>query len=739
MAELARGSVTDRPWGLTFGALGVRGLTGELAVDSDGKPYRVSFYQGAIIGAYSPLVADAAVRVALTGTLIPATQVADIRRRVGSAPDRDEIELLAELARLTPEQTMRLRRRLLAQRAARAASVERGTFVVDDQITLPYVEGTELDIRAVCYVATKTNFTEDRMADELERLGGWFKLKEAAVEDLPQFGFHDTERPILQMLVAGADLAAVEEANPNLGARTARAVTYALLSCGALEIRPSSRRLVRTSQHPVVPARTATPTGVPPMRSSSPTSGPVTRPSSPTSGPVTRPSSPTSGPAMRAAIPGQRSPSGSVPVTSGQRSPTGSVPVTSGQRSPTGGVPVTSRTSTGSVPVMSRTATGSLSGHTRPQAGTMPPGQRSPTGSVPGHPDQGSPTGSRPVPARTPRGNTKATATARTSTGNTQAPVTPRTSTGNTQAPVTSRTSTGDGVPRGIGSSASGGVAMKSPSAGISVNRTPSAGTAVPENKSGRAAVPRRAKRDTAATREIEQLLASKIPLLDGGGDHFQLLGLSQSASVEEIRQTYFLIARKLHPDRLASIGLVDEARNAQRLMAAVNAAFAVLNDNLKRAEYIAVLGRGGEAEVRRQDAAADELAMRVLRAEEVFRQGEMALRRDQLAQAVAAFQSAVELAPGESEYQALLAWAMFAAAPDKSAVAAATRGGLPKAAEASTKSPTAKFYLGRVERMLGKEKEALALFQEVLRIKPSHADAASEARVLEQRLKGKR
>ena len=43
------------------------------------------------------------------------------------------------------------------------------------------------------------------------------------------------------------------------------------------------------------------------------------------------------------------------------------------------------------------------------------------------------------------------------------------------------------------------------------------------------------------------------------------------------------------------------------------------------------------------------------------------------------------------------------------------------------------------IERMLGKEREALQHFQEVLRIKPSHGEAASEARVLEQRLKGKR
>jgi tetratricopeptide (TPR) repeat protein len=246
-------------------------------------------------------------------------------------------------------------------------------------------------------------------------------------------------------------------------------------------------------------------------------------------------------------------------------------------------------------------------------------------------------------------------------------------------------------------------------------------------------------KRDTAATNEIDQLLANKMPLLDARADHFTLFGLPHGASADEVRNTYYMLARKLHPDRLSAIGIVDEARDAQRLMAQINAAFGVLNDPKKRAEYTTILDRGGESAVRAQDAQADEMAMKIMRAEEAFRLGEMALRRDQIAQAVASFQIAVELQPKESEYQALLAWAQFAAAPDKAAVAVQTRKVLLRAAEDNDQSPTARFYLGRVERMLGREREALQHFHEVLRIKPSHSEAASEARVLESRLKGKR
>lgn len=227
--------------------------------------------------------------------------------------------------------------------------------------------------------------------------------------------------------------------------------------------------------------------------------------------------------------------------------------------------------------------------------------------------------------------------------------------------------------------------------------------------------------------------------MLDRGVDYFTLLGLPVGAPAEDVKQTYFMLARKLHPDRLAAIGVHDDDRQAQRLMACINEAFAVLSDPIRRAEYESILARGGEEAVRAEEQKADEIAMRVMRAEEAFRQGEMALRREQFEQAVQSFSQAVELAPNEPEYQALLAWAKFAAAPDKQVVAVETRKALLRAADANDESTTARFYLGRVERMLGREKEALAYFHEVLRIKPNHVEATSEARILEQRLRNRR
>ena len=72
MAELARGTVTDRPWGRTLAALGLRGVTGQLTVITDGKVFRIVFAGGAVAAASSPLANDAAVRVAPRSVAIAA-------------------------------------------------------------------------------------------------------------------------------------------------------------------------------------------------------------------------------------------------------------------------------------------------------------------------------------------------------------------------------------------------------------------------------------------------------------------------------------------------------------------------------------------------------------------------------------------------------------------------------------------------------------------------------------------
>ncbi|MBA3452575.1 MAG: DnaJ domain-containing protein [Deltaproteobacteria bacterium] len=554
MAELARGTVLDRPWGRTLSALASKGLTGEVTVIADAKPYVIAFHEGVVVAASSPLASDAAVRVALTGHLVSSTQVADIVRKQASAPKREEIEVLAEAARLTPDQAMRLRRRVLAQRAARTFALDRGDFIIDDSITLPMVPGSELDIRTVVYLGAKQFVSETRLNSELAQLGTWFQLKPETLDDLPQFGFGEPEQAVVERLIQGAGVGELERRDLEL--RMVRAVIYALVCSNMCITEPNARPVKKTTQPPAPRSR------------------------------------------VQEAVDSPTIPRASMADATTQR------------RRPT----------------------------------TLQPA---------------------PAPAAV----------------------------------------------------------------------TVDAPTTIGRKKSATQAPAARLRVDDAQTLAAEALIQTKLALLDKHVDHYALLAISRDATAAQVRTAYFALARQLHPDRLSSLGIVDEGRRAQRLFAELNTAFAVLSDSTRRDEYTSILQRGGAKAIRAEQAKADEITQRMVESEGAYRKGEGALRRDDIETAIRELTLAAELNPDEADYHATLAWARFCGAPDKMASAHPTRVMLQKAIQLSPKAVTARFYLGRVERIIGRDQEALRYFREVLDAMPHHVDAGSEVRALEARM----
>ena len=121
--------------------------------------------------------------------------------------------------------------------------------------------------------------------------------------------------------------------------------------------------------------------------------------------------------------------------------------------------------------------------------------------------------------------------------------------------------------------------------------------------------------------------------------------------------------------------------------------------------------------------------------AAEAYQRGQSALRDNQVDVAIDELLKANELNPHDIDYQATLAWAQFCGAIDKSRIADKTRKILNHAIQKSPKPEVSRLFLGRVERMLGRDKVALKHFQEVLELQPRNTDAASEIRLIESRL----
>ncbi len=86
---------------------------------------------------------------------------------------------------------------------------------------------------------------------------------------------------------------------------------------------------------------------------------------------------------------------------------------------------------------------------------------------------------------------------------------------------------------------------------------------------------------------QIEQLLASRVALLEAGADLFTFLGLPFDAPIAHVRAAYLELARYLRPDRLAQLGIHDQRHEARTVFAHAVVALNTLTDETRRAEYV--------------------------------------------------------------------------------------------------------------------------------------------------------
>jgi CheY-like chemotaxis protein/tetratricopeptide (TPR) repeat protein len=133
---------------------------------------------------------------------------------------------------------------------------------------------------------------------------------------------------------------------------------------------------------------------------------------------------------------------------------------------------------------------------------------------------------------------------------------------------------------------------------------------------------------------------------------HYEVLGVSSSAEVEEIKKAYFVAAKRFHSDSFSGLELGSARRAAEGLFAKVNEAYSVLSDKNKRAEHDVFLDR--RAKGLPTDVAA------ILRAEGMFQKGELLFKAGRWADAEAQFREAIVLNHVEAEFHAYLGMAIF-------------------------------------------------------------------------------
>ncbi len=548
MAVVSQGNLAEWSAPRLFATLTGRRFTGEMVIASGGRDYRVAWEAGGIVGARSPHPADSAAKVAIGLGVLNSTQAGDIVRLLAAAPGHDEMEVVAQVARLSSDLIGRLARRIVGVRASRALSVEVGTFTVLDE--LPYWGNVApVDARWVLYNGIRSHLTVDRVGRDLAALASSLRLRDGA--DVNGFGFGAPETLVLERLSIGA--LPVAPLPPELDQQVAGAVALTLLLTGeVVVVGPPVAVAAKPAVVPVAKPVVAPAPAVKPVVAPAPVAKPVVA-----LAPVAKPAvAPVAKPVVAAEKPEP------IAVKDAQRAP----------------------------------------------------------------------------------------------------------------------------------------------------------------------------RRGAANADQIRALVAERIAAVDRGADHFALLDVSQDAPPEEVRTRYFALARHLHPDRLEAAGVDDVKKDAQRLFARMNEAFTTLTDPEKRYHYTQMVRAGGEVAVKAREAATEAAVRRALDAEERFRIGEMALRRQQFEVAVREFQKAIELDPEESDHHAMLGWAVYVAATNKSAAVPGARGHLLTAADKNKRSALPYLYLGRIARMEGNHAEAEKHLNRVLEISPGHSEATAELRALDTR-----
>jgi hypothetical protein len=765
-----RGSVTDRPWGVTLAAIAQRRHTGQLTIESDGRRYGIAFDDGVIVAATSPLAADALSRIALTNHFITSTQVAEVTRRVALSPERDEVEVLAGAIRFSPDQALKLRHRLALQRAARTFSLEHGDFVLEDRIALPVFAGVAIDHRHVIYLGVRTNLSEQRLIDDLRALGSHFVLRPEALEELPRYGFEPSAHPVIEALKVGTSLPELEASHRELDPRSAQAIIYALVSCTACVISPRT-----TTQQPTA-ARAATPS---PRNRDTPRTVPpaidagaqrnqdqaVLAGKAPPMGATVGPATP--------AVAGTAAPQRELPTAAS----TTTRPLSLGTRAPFAGAttmapdpalsedgpmappdvapstapraegrttrsPFASRATTASPTAYSGAATQDTGTNTpaatRPKAQPEPGSSRISTAYAgAATQDTGTNTPPEPGSSRIPTAASGATSAALAARPQTPAcPQTPAALPSAAPAPTPAtrpRTSTASAAPSGQPSTGSSAGPVTAPTAAAATLRTTAQPPVAPTDTTQPASATRTETDDTV------KLTGNPTPSSPSGStqQHGVMFGGPQSTRAASATAT---------PTSSATSGRPSVARTPTSEADVVRG----FTDQRTPSGFLDQHTPGfGEQRTPAERTPTDPAFPRTpgsptpsristdtaVAAEAAFKRGEAAMKRDQPSEAILAYKTACELNPSEVDYAAMLAWAKFCAAADKIAVAGETRKLIERAVFKSQRPERARFYLGRVERMLGRDKEALRHFQEVLEHKPNHADAASEVRAIEARL----
>lgn len=199
-----------------------------------------------------------------------------------------------------------------------------------------------------------------------------------------------------------------------------------------------------------------------------------------------------------------------------------------------------------------------------------------------------------------------------------------------------------------------------------------------------------------------------------GKRSHFELLGVTPEASDAEIREAYFRLAKRFHPDAYHDAGLADLRQELEVVFNELGEAYEVLRSPRLRARYQRELARETGGAAAPQPDPAD--------AEAALARAADCIAHERHWEALPLLEATLPRVEGAARQRARVLLAqIYARDPDWVKQAEEL---LLAVVEQEPRHAEAHYYLGLIYRYQGLPSRALAAFRKVVEITPESADA---------------
>ena len=228
---------------------------------------------------------------------------------------------------------------------------------------------------------------------------------------------------------------------------------------------------------------------------------------------------------------------------------------------------------------------------------------------------------------------------------------------------------------------------------------------------------------DREARRERESLLREDALsreeclgrlTIAAGKDHYGVLGVDHTARLRLVREAYYALARRFHPDRFRSGPLADLLPRFEDFFMLVTDAYNTISDPLRRAEYDEQLA-AAQGTVEAKDADTGYLAR------QNFLRGRALAAQRKYTEAVTFLENAVSLDPGQAEYHLELGLVLSRNPRHRDEA----ERHLLQAVNLAPAVVAAYVALGQMYLKAGRPGRAGRMAREALRWEPGHLDAS--------------